>query len=199
MREIFESSAYLFARKGYENVSMREIAKANNINAASIYNYFPSKEKLLAMMYDFFGEHSRAALVDTNTILNMIPNKPPHEVLAKCMSYFSEDLQPVLDNICTIAIAQSLRNEQAFGLIWTHVFVTTKDIMTTVLESMIDQGKIEPINIDVFLEVYSAFSFSALFRNNSPKPIGRGKWVMGLEMINSIIKECGDSSPPADE
>jgi AcrR family transcriptional regulator len=45
---ILMTSTILFARKGYTAVSMRDIARANDIKPASLYNHFKSKEALWA-------------------------------------------------------------------------------------------------------------------------------------------------------
>lgn len=46
-KEKIISTAYkLFAKKGFESCSMNDIAHEANVNKASIYYYFPSKEKV---------------------------------------------------------------------------------------------------------------------------------------------------------
>lgn len=45
-QKILEESLKLFARKGYEGVSMREIAAAVGIKGASLYNHFKGKEDI---------------------------------------------------------------------------------------------------------------------------------------------------------
>ena len=46
---IFESLR-LFSQKGYDGVSMREIAAAVGIKGASIYNHFKGKEEILDVL-----------------------------------------------------------------------------------------------------------------------------------------------------
>ncbi len=45
-QKILEKSLELFAKKGYDGVSMREIAAAVGIKGASIYNHFKGKEDI---------------------------------------------------------------------------------------------------------------------------------------------------------
>jgi AcrR family transcriptional regulator len=49
-REILRRSAALFARVGYPNASIADLAKANRISRGLLYHYFDSKEKILAEM-----------------------------------------------------------------------------------------------------------------------------------------------------
>jgi AcrR family transcriptional regulator len=55
--QIFDIALGLFAKNGFENVSMRDIAAEAGIKAASIYNHFPGKEEILEAIYEYFGEH----------------------------------------------------------------------------------------------------------------------------------------------
>jgi AcrR family transcriptional regulator len=46
-RRILEAATELFSEKGYHGTSMREVAAAVGIRAASLYNHYPGKEDLL--------------------------------------------------------------------------------------------------------------------------------------------------------
>jgi len=46
--EIIQTSAILFQKKGYSAVTMRDIAKAMGIKAASLYNHIKSKQEILS-------------------------------------------------------------------------------------------------------------------------------------------------------
>ena len=45
--KILQASVDLIIEKGFENASLREMAKNAGVSNPTIYNYFPSKEKLL--------------------------------------------------------------------------------------------------------------------------------------------------------
>ena len=49
-REILRRSAALFARLGYPNASIADLAEANKVSRGLLYHYFDSKEKILAEM-----------------------------------------------------------------------------------------------------------------------------------------------------
>jgi AcrR family transcriptional regulator len=44
--QLLTAAAALFARDGYDKVSMRDIAGAVGIRAPALYNHFPDKEHL---------------------------------------------------------------------------------------------------------------------------------------------------------
>ena len=58
-KKIREAAARLFAEKGFENTTTRDIAEAAGINNASLYYYFDSKEQLL---YQILEEVIRTGL-----------------------------------------------------------------------------------------------------------------------------------------
>jgi AcrR family transcriptional regulator len=45
--EIIQEAQQMFSRDGYQDASMRELAEALNIRAASLYSHFSSKEEML--------------------------------------------------------------------------------------------------------------------------------------------------------
>lgn len=45
-QEIFEVSQRLFAREGFEKVTVAEIAREANVSEMTVFNYFPTKEDL---------------------------------------------------------------------------------------------------------------------------------------------------------
>jgi TetR/AcrR family transcriptional regulator, fatty acid metabolism regulator protein len=63
---ILQTAAALFARRGYFDTSMREIAAAANIAVGTTYLYYPTKEDLLKGIF----EHSSQLLLEQiNTVL----------------------------------------------------------------------------------------------------------------------------------
>jgi len=52
-RAVFEAALLKFAEKGYASASMRDIAEAVGIKAASLYNYYPGKDSILGEVYAF--------------------------------------------------------------------------------------------------------------------------------------------------
>src|SRR5258706_2996936 len=51
-QRIISVAEALFTQRGFEGASMRDIAAAANMNVASSYYYFPSKEELLWAVWE---------------------------------------------------------------------------------------------------------------------------------------------------
>lgn len=59
---IFMVAAHLFARKGFNGVSMREISEKAGVTKPTVYYYFKNKEEIYKALIDTGLEHSRADL-----------------------------------------------------------------------------------------------------------------------------------------
>lgn len=188
--EIFVSSVDLFAEHGYENVSVRSIAAANGMRAASLYNHFPSKEAILDQIYKFYRANLVDVAPDLDKILALAPNQSPQETLHLTMSYFDDELQPLMDKICLIAMMQAHRDSKAYDLIWNFNIDHVKKYLRAVLQKMLDCGRIEPLDIESFLELFISFAFMALFRNHSPAGLSLERWLRGLDTLFSLVKEA---------
>lgn len=64
-RAIMDSAALLFARTGYPNAKMQDIAKACGASKSMLYHYFPSKDDLLFAMLEEHLELLISALEQT--------------------------------------------------------------------------------------------------------------------------------------
>ena len=60
--QIMETAEALFAEKGFNGTSIRDIAEKANINLAMISYYFGSKDKLLEALFSYRGEHLKLKL-----------------------------------------------------------------------------------------------------------------------------------------
>src|ERR1041384_3484134 len=67
--QIMETAETLFAEKGFNGTSVRDIAEKANVNLAMISYYCGSKDKLLEALFSYRGEHLKLKLE------NMIENK----------------------------------------------------------------------------------------------------------------------------
>ena len=63
--KIFDAALNLFSKKGYDSVSLKEIADEVGIKKSSIYSHYPSKEAILMDIFEYF-----TGLFEHDEILN---------------------------------------------------------------------------------------------------------------------------------
>ena len=88
-QRILEKSLELFSTKGYDAVSVGEIAKAVGIKALSLYNHFPSKQAIFDAILEATSAASwsrwrsgcaRAASGPSSTAANAAESSAPTEL-----------------------------------------------------------------------------------------------------------------------
>jgi AcrR family transcriptional regulator len=60
--QIMETAEILFAEKGFNGTSVRDIAEKADVNLAMVSYYFGSKDKLLEALFSYRGEHLKLKL-----------------------------------------------------------------------------------------------------------------------------------------
>jgi AcrR family transcriptional regulator len=80
-RRLLELGAELFARHGYEELSMSRIAREAGISKALLYHYFPSKQA-------YFGATLEQAAAELAEVTDPDPQKPPVEQLSTSLDAF---------------------------------------------------------------------------------------------------------------
>jgi AcrR family transcriptional regulator len=70
-QDIIEAAARVFARKGFERATTREIALEADVSEGTIYNYFASKQQLLVELADMVQEELGAIVPASQADLDM--------------------------------------------------------------------------------------------------------------------------------
>jgi AcrR family transcriptional regulator len=86
IKSIKKSAGRLFARKGFSNVSMAEIAADAEVSKGALYLYFKSKEELYFSLIEPILEQHHQLIVEV--IKN--DDETPDETLRKFFNYFAE-------------------------------------------------------------------------------------------------------------
>ena len=159
--KILETAARMFSERGYDKVTIREIAKYIGINSASIYHHFSSKEAILKNLYSFYSERLKKKCPDLEGLLRLVETDPPHEVLMKAEFHFDEEIRGMLDQILITAARRLGADPESERFIRENIFDPTLNIVKPLLERMVELKRIEPLNIDIFLSALTFYCFSA--------------------------------------
>src|SRR4029077_14527446 len=88
-REIAESAVTLFARDGYDNVSVEDISEEAGISLRTFYRYFSAKDEVL----------SPIATQGTEDLLDHIARRPAAEDLAEAVEHAYRQISPPTDRV----------------------------------------------------------------------------------------------------
>jgi len=89
--KILESAVELMTIKGYKNASLREIAKEAGVSNPTIYNYFPTKEKIL---YAYIEQK----LIETKAVLEGIEDFHTYTLREQLQTLIETELEFYLED-----------------------------------------------------------------------------------------------------
>jgi hypothetical protein len=84
--KIFDVSLDLFSKKGYDKVSIREIARNVGIKESSIYNHYSNKENILDTIFEYYKDN----MIETHTYYQNLPQN-----IGKICGDMSSDINPM--------------------------------------------------------------------------------------------------------
>jgi AcrR family transcriptional regulator len=143
--EIVTISAKLFKEKGYSAVTMRDIAQAMDIKAASLYNHIKSKQEILVLIVVKIAEEFTSGI---------------EEILAS-----NDTTIQKIERVIQLHIDITLRNSDALACLnndWMHLtdndliyFIKMRndyeDSFRKIIKNGIANGEIKNLNIEVII------------------------------------------------
>lgn len=143
--EIINIAARLFKEKGYSAVTMRDIAQAMDIKAASLYNHIKSKQEILVLVVIEIAE-------EFTSVMN--------EIVAADIGTIQK-----IEKVIQLHIDITIRNSDALACLnndWMHL--TDDDLVNfikmredyeesfrTIIKTGIDNGEIKDLNTEVII------------------------------------------------
>jgi AcrR family transcriptional regulator len=187
---IIDESIKLFSERGYDAVSMRDIAAKADIKAASIYNHFSSKQDILDEIYAFYIHIKDMAAPDLESLLPLLETEPIMDVLMKMDFHYDPALQEKMDRIFFIASQRICQDKEI--IIRDYFFEPLNRTLSVILNRAIELGRIEPIDVDCFTWLANYYAFSAAELNLTSMKVSLEQWRKGLGMIFSLVKPVKD-------
>jgi AcrR family transcriptional regulator len=185
--KIFRIAVQMFSDCGYDSVSMRDIAQAVGISAASIYNHYPSKKDILSSMYRFYAEQRLPLLPDKEALLRLAETASIPEALNSVTYYHDPSVQETLDRILIIAAQKMSVDAESAAFVRENMFSDSAEYLVPMLERMIALGRIEPMDVHGFACLWDYYCFGTAVLNHSSLKIGLENWKANLALISSMI------------
>lgn len=151
--EILIMATILFAKEGYAAVTMRDIAEAVDIQAASLYNHFASKEALWEAvlthakdLYLIFLQHMKEQMAQATTfaevldILFIEPEKMSNELT--CYAF-------------ALVQAEQFRDAYAREIFLNFLLKYAIDCVQEQFDDCIEKGMVAPFDTRTVASIYS--------------------------------------------
>ena len=152
---ILEVSANLFAHRGYDGVSVHEIAARSGIRESSLYNHFKSKNELLNALFERFIREIPLTRPPEPELDRMIALMEPPELLKSLILISSRGIGGILANTAMIINLEKFHNPRAAALYFDYVVREPAAFYERLFVKMIEQHKIKAIDARTFAEQYN--------------------------------------------
>ncbi|TSE10439.1 MULTISPECIES: TetR/AcrR family transcriptional regulator [Aquimarina] len=179
-QEIINAASILFTEKGYSAVTMRDLAKAMGIKAASLYNHIQSKQEILSTIIIDLAE-------EFTTGMNQIINSDVGSIQK-------------LENIISLHVDVTLRNADGLGSLnsdWMHLEEENliyfekmrhdyEENFRNIVKKGVEKGEIKPYNIEIM--VFSTLSTLRTLYLWYPNQKNIDSDILKRDMISVLLK-----------
>ena len=187
--QIFKTALRLFAASGVENVSMRDIARAVGIKAASIYNHYTSKELIVEACYDFYLKYHDSTRLNEEQYTKVLQNGTKEEIVNIPNNQFPPELAENLFYAMTVLFSRMYIDNKAIEK-YTKMIDYSLEFLKKFFELGIELGRFEKFNVRavslLFLSSRLLAAQSITIHPDALLDWGVAQQEMMLELINNI-------------
>jgi AcrR family transcriptional regulator len=142
--QIIQAALACFARQGYNNTTMDDIAKESGLSKGSLYWYFKSKEELfeatIMSFFNAFGQEAFAALDQGENASAKL------RALGQQMTHFVTAAEGLF-NLFLEFWASSARRQEA-GQLWGGLLKEFEIAIVRIIEEGVRQGEFKPVDAE---------------------------------------------------
>ncbi|OPY30099.1 MAG: DNA-binding transcriptional repressor AcrR [Methanocella sp. PtaU1.Bin125] len=152
--KIFEAAIEMFAERGYDGVSIRDIGRAVGISEAAVYRHYPGKEAILDSIFAFVEGriYPQAPEESYDAIVDAVPFE---ELLQSIPRYMIAD--PQLIRITRIMMIEMYRNEKIREYVQRELFQRPVDETEALFRRLMAKGKIRECDPGALAKVFIAY------------------------------------------
>ncbi|MGB9978900.1 TetR/AcrR family transcriptional regulator [Methanobacterium sp.] len=161
--KIFDISLDLFSQKGFDAVSVREIAREVGIRESSIYNHYKNKEAILDAIIDYFMselQQSGPPEEDGDLLMDQGP-EVFFEVGARM--YIERINTPEMEKIWRLVSIEMYHNEKIRNFYKKELLEQPINIWEDTFAKMIEKGLVKPFNPRTLAYEYFSFAIYLFF------------------------------------
>lgn len=159
-RRILDIASDLFARNGYDGVSLRQIAKNTGIKESSLYNHFQSKADILETLFDEFIISVPLTRPSDEEIDKMLLIMEPEEVFKNILFHVGKSVIGTLSNTAMIIHYEKFRNPRAVEMYYKYIIHEPTDYYERLIHKMIERNMVKPVDARIIAEQYNYVSIA---------------------------------------
>lgn len=139
--KIFKTAIELFSQKGFNGVSIREIARAVGIKESSIYNHYTNKDKILETIFTYYKNQMNKTSVSEEDLDKKIQSVSFEQFWTKGLVNFQKATEdPLLEKINNIILLEMFRDERARDIALEELFNRQQKVVSKIFTKMQKNG-----------------------------------------------------------
>jgi AcrR family transcriptional regulator len=181
---ILNASIDLFSKKGYKDVSVREIAKAVGIKASSLYKHYQSKEDILESVFSLFKDKMSQTIIPKDALEQYVKGITPEEYFNDTFELFMNVMwSPEIVKISKIITIEQQRSRSVREFFLTELIEKPMQTLKHALDVMVQDGKICDADTRVLAEEYNSYIVYLYYEQNFLKE------ELSLDEIRTKMKQ----------
>jgi len=194
-KKIFDSAIQLFTQKGFENVTMSDLARTAGIQQSAVYNHFKSKQEILNTIYDFYYHHYLSSRPTAEYLVNLLEKESLYNVISKGFFYkYDNEILEQISEINSLIIQRAAIDEHAMELFYELNLQEGVKFVEDSLNRAIEVGRIAPTDTHTIsvlincLQVYKLMWWMVDPPENVVRKITRDEQAMH-KLIASLLSD----------
>ena len=188
-RQILDAATQVFAKKGFDRATIRDVAKAAKIADGTIYNYFKNKTALLLGILDRLNETpEREAHFDQAVTMDL--SDWVHGYIKQRL----KTLGPQELELFQVVLSEVLVNRELRNLYSRQVIQPTYELAGRYFRQWVNDGSVRSIDPDLTMRVVSGMFLGVLMERLMGDPVLQTRWdeipnVMAEIILNGVAAE----------
>lgn len=161
-QRLIDAAIELFHQKGYDHVTINEIAEAVNIKGSSVYNHFKNKQEIFNTLLEYFKEELDGTRIDEELMHTFLKMKDLQSVLdAMAQRFMAETNNPQVLKMWKILAIERHKNEEAQHFFQKFLIDDAIDYLTDIFSKLAENRFFESKydNRTLATEYHSFFIF----------------------------------------
>lgn len=160
---IRDAAINLFSQKGYNAVSIREIARSVGINESTIYSHYQSKEEIMDTIIQFLKDLFQSQ-PDYIPLDKFIDKEDPEELVRKTIRIMLEQMKmPYIRKILRLMCIEVYQNDKFLDFFKNQYLEPSYEIWSIIFKKMIKRGYIIEYDTDQLAREFFNYGVFLIF------------------------------------
>lgn len=169
--QILKAAIQVFAEKGFQRATIRDVAKTAGIADGTIYNYFENKTALILGILNYMNETE-----ERDSDLGQAVGQDLHaffrDYLGKRYTFMTQEGLDILRAV----LPEVLVNPELRDAYMQQIILPTFDISEKHFSKLVEDGTVRPIDVPITLRLISSMFLGAIMLRMMGDPVMENQW-----------------------